>query len=127
MDTKRALSVEPLRNILKLTDESELPMFYLYHPTADKSMSFPYGLNDPTTVSPELIVVWARVSQLQIELTFLKQRLAENETLPEEQKLPEENLEKIKQMIQEKDDELVTTGDALAQMRDVLHAEETAD
>ena len=127
MDTKRALSVEPLRNILKLTDESELPMFYLYHPTADKSMSFPYGLNDPTTVSPELIVVWARVAQLQIELTFLKQRLAENETLPEEQKLPEENLEKIKQMIQEKDDELVTTGDALAQMRDVLHAEETAD
>ena len=47
--------------------------------------------------------------------------------MPEEQKLPDENLEKIKQMIQEKDDELVTTGDALAQMRDVLHAEETAD
>ena len=72
MDTKRALSVEPLRDILKLTDESELPMFYMYHPTANKSMRFPYGLNDPTTVSPELIVVWAKVAQLQIELTFLK-------------------------------------------------------
>jgi hypothetical protein len=73
--------VDDLADLLDI-DREELPWIYLIHGITGQLVPYPYALDDPKDVSPELMVLWARRTSLHLELPVLEQMIevTRNET-----------------------------------------------
>jgi hypothetical protein len=47
--------------------KDELPNFFLYHYLTGTTTAFPEPLDDPKKISTDLLLVWARRTQLELE------------------------------------------------------------
>lgn len=63
---EEALLVPQLSSMMGIQPD-ELPNFFLYHHLTGTTTAFPIALDDPRKISPDLILVWARRSQLELE------------------------------------------------------------
>ena len=91
-DSSEELRVPPLRKYLKVENKEELPGLILYHPASNTAMRYPEPLDDMYKVSPELVITWAKIEVLKMEISLLERRLREYDDpeVPTEQKLTEE-------------------------------------
>jgi len=67
--------VPALRKVLKVENKDELPQLFVYHPTSMTTLKYPEPLDDYEKVTPELIMTWAKVEVLKLEIELLEGRL----------------------------------------------------
>lgn len=58
-DESPQLLVPPLKKVLDLADDEDLPHLFVYHPQSDTTMRYPEKLTDPKLVDPTLVMLWA--------------------------------------------------------------------
>ena len=101
-------NVKPLKDILDVKDDDKLPGLYMYHPVGGKPIRYPGSLENKDTAKAKGIIVWANMSLLEIETTFLKQKIEvlESGDLPKEEQLESKHIESIKELLKGKEEEL---------------------
>ena len=95
-DNSDLLHVPPLRNVLKIKSQKELPNIFVYNPNSMKVKKFPEPLDDPSKLSPELLVLWAKKAVWSTEIKTLKKRIEEfdDESIEADKRLTLEQKEK---------------------------------
>ena len=58
-DESPQLLVPPLKKVLDLADDEDLPHLFVYHPQSDTTMRYPEKLTDLKLVDPTLVMLWA--------------------------------------------------------------------
>ena len=65
-----SMYVHPIADILKAAKE-DAPQFYLIHPTSYQAIPYPEKLDDIQKFSPDLIMVWAELTVISLEVEGL--------------------------------------------------------
>lgn len=69
--------VPALSSILKNKKE-DLPQIYVYSPVAEQAVAYPEQL-ELEKISPEVLMFWAKITSLQMEIDASKKEIAESE------------------------------------------------
>jgi hypothetical protein len=87
-EAKNLGGIMQLSELLKV-NKDDLPMFYTIHSRTGQSVAYPYTLEDPLDVSPELILLWSRRTVLYLEIesfdSIIKQ-IDEKDDITDEEK-----------------------------------------
>lgn len=67
--------VPPLAEILGISKEDDLPHIYLIHPLTGQVAVYPEKLDDVNNYSPELIIAWAQMEVINLELENLEAQI----------------------------------------------------
>ena len=108
-DSLPSLLVPPLREVIKVESQGELPHLFIYHSFSDSVVRYPDIMHDIEKFSPELVMFWAQIQVHEKEISMLRDKLAEHEGANEgdEKKLTDEKVKQITDMLKEKNEELV--------------------
>ena len=120
-DDQKALQVTPLRDILKVKQE-ELPGLFAYNTNTNSVFRYPDSLDDAANISPELVMMWGKKVVVQGEIDALQKRLDDrsNESVKEEDKLNEEEANKILAHFEKMKPEVVQLEAAIAEMKELF-------
>ena len=85
--------VPPLSTILSASKE-DMPHIYLLHSLTEQVVMYPDRLDDINNFSPDLIMAWAQMTVIGIEINNYEQQLAEPESAGGDDQEAEEPLTK---------------------------------
>lgn len=55
--------------------KEDLPWIYLAHGQTNQIVPYPHPLDNPDSLSPELLILWARRTSILLELPVIESRL----------------------------------------------------
>jgi hypothetical protein len=67
---KTSSQADDLADILEI-ENSDLPWIYLIHGLSGQLVPYPNPLDDPLDISPEIMVLWARITSISLEMPML--------------------------------------------------------
>ena len=87
-DESPHLYVKPLKEVIGAKEE-ELPKIFLYHGMSGTTFRYPEPMDDPSLVSPELVILWAKREMAEKERDMFEERIKQDD----EEEDPEEKIE----------------------------------